>query len=157
MNFDLPSDALVVKYYLYKITTAAGFTVPVWTLFLLNRGISYTELFVLDAAWMGATVLGETPTGYIGDRIGRRNSLLVSIVVITGSLVAFAFAQSFPAFVVIYVVWAIGETFRSGSDSAWLYDSLTERMDEDEFAAIQGRGRSLSLVTLGVTSVVWVG
>ncbi|MFB6194266.1 MAG: MFS transporter, partial [Halobaculum sp.] len=145
---------VVLKYYLYQATTAAGFVVPIWAVYLLDNGLGYTQLFVLDAAWMAATVVAETPTGWIGDRIGRRRSIVVSLLVIAGSLVAFTVAETFPAFLLLYVTWAVGQTFRSGSDVAWLYDALSERVGEEEFARVRGRGTSVLLVTSGVTSVV---
>jgi MFS family permease len=46
---------------------------------------------------------------------------------------------------VLYVLWSIGDNFRSGSEDAWLYDTLTDDRSEDEFAHVRGRGESVSL------------
>lgn len=43
----------------------------------------------------GTTVLGEIPTGYIGNRVGRRNSLVFGTALIAATLVGISFAGSF--------------------------------------------------------------
>jgi hypothetical protein len=39
----------------------------------------------------------------------------------------------------------MGYNFRSGSEDAWLYDTLTDDLSEGEFARVRGRGESVSL------------
>lgn len=136
---------VLLKYYVYMGTTSIGFSLPVWVIFLLSRGITYTEIAALNALFSAIIILGETPTGYVADRIGRRFSLIVSAALISGSVAAFAFADSFLTFAAVYTTWAIGQTFRSGSSDAWLYDVLRERLAESEFARVRGRGNALSL------------
>lgn len=145
---------IVLKYYLYQMTLSTGFSLPIWVIFLQSRGLSLGEIALLDGVYSAIILFGETPTGYIGDRIGRRNSLLVSIALLTVSMLAFGVASSFAGFVVVYAVWAIGATFRSGTASAWLYDALKERTDEDEYARISGRAKSFGLVVTAVTSLL---
>ena len=38
-------------------------------------------------------------------------------------MIAYAFAESAVTFVLLWVIWAAGQTFRSGTLSAWIYDS----------------------------------
>lgn len=147
-------ESHVLKYYLYRATMAIGFTAPIWYLYILSQGISYGQLAVIDSVWWGGLVLFEIPTGYLGDRIGRRKSLIVSSVLTTVSLAAMVFAQSFAHFVMIFGFWAVAMTFRSGTGDAWLYDVLKDRMSEDEFARVRGRGNSIALVVSGASAPV---
>lgn len=144
---------VLVKYYVYMATTSIGFSLPVWVVLLLTRGVSYTQIAVLNAIFSAVIILGETPTGYVADRIGRRKSLIASAVLISVGVTGFAFAHSFLTFAAVYVVWALGQTFRSGSSDAWLYDVLKQRFAEDEFASIRGRANALTFVVTGVTSI----
>ncbi|WP_208023482.1 MFS transporter [Halorussus pelagicus] len=146
-------DSAVVRYYLYKATKAVEFYRPVMYLYFLSQGLSFTQIALLEATYNVTTVLGEVPTGYIGDRIGRRNSLLVGTGLIAATLVAIGFAGSFPALVALYVCWSMGYNFRSGSEDAWLYDTLTDDRSADEFSRVRGRGESVSLLT-GVGAAV---
>lgn len=140
----LPSEP-VLKYYAYKATKAVEFYRPVMYLFFLAQGLSFTQIVVLEAIYNLTTVLGEIPTGYVGDRVGRRNSLLFGTALIAVTLVGIGLAQSFLAFAILYVFWSSGYNFRSGSEDAWLYDTLTDDLSEDEFARVRGRGEAASL------------
>lgn len=143
----------VLKYYTYKATKAVEFYRPVMYLFFLAQGLSFTQIAILEAIYNLTTVLGEVPTGYIGDRVGRRNSLLIGTVVITLSLVGIGLASSFLTLAILYVFWSSGYNFRSGSEDAWLYDALTDELAESEFAHVRGRGESVSLA-VGVIGAI---
>jgi MFS family permease len=137
--------ASLLKYYVYKATKAVEFYRPVMYLFFLAQGLSFTQIAVLEAIYNLTTVLGEIPTGYLGDRMGRRNSLLFGTALVAATLVGIGLASSFLAFAALYVCWSMGYNFRSGSEDAWLYDTLTDDRSEDEFASVRGRGESVSL------------
>ena len=140
----LPSSS-VLKYYLYKSTKAVEFYRPIMYLFFLAQGLTFTQIAILEAIYNLTTLLGEIPTGYIGDRVGRRNSLLIGTALISLTLLGIGLSSSFGALVVLYVCWSTGYNFRSGSEDAWLYDTLTDDLSEDEFAHVRGRGESVSL------------
>ncbi|WP_435362966.1 MFS transporter [Haloarchaeobius sp. DYHT-AS-18] len=148
----LPASS-VVRYYLYKATKAVEFYRPVMYLYFLSQGLTFTQIAALEAVYNLTTVLGEVPTGYVGDRVGRRNSLLLGTSVIAATLVGLGFAETFPAFLGLYALWSLGYTFRSGSEDAWLYDTLTVELSEDAFARVRGRGESMALL-VGVVGAV---
>ncbi len=135
----------IIKYYLYKATKAVEFYRPIMYLFFLAQGLNFTQIAILEALYNLTTLLGEIPTGYIGDRVGRRNSLLIGTVLIAVTLLGIGLSESFLALVVLYVCWSAGYNFRSGSEDAWLYDTLTDDLSEDEFAHVRGRGESAAL------------
>jgi MFS family permease len=145
--------ASVLKYYLYKATKAVEFYRPVMYLFLLAQGLSFTEIAVLEAIYNLTTVLGEIPTGYVGDRLGRRNSLLVGTALIAVTLVGIGLADTFLALAVLYALWSMGYNFRSGSEDAWLYDTLGDDAEAGTFAHVRGRGESVSLGVGAVAAI----
>ncbi|ELZ80430.1 MFS transporter (plasmid) [Haloferax larsenii] len=160
MRFDrrLP-PAVLLKYYLYQATTTFGFVTPVFTLFLLWRDLTYTQIGTLGSVSAVLVVVGEVPTGYVGDRFGRRASLLVGSAFLALSLLGFLVAQSFSAFVALYVLWALGLAFQSGSDDAWLYEVLDARLDANQFTHVRGRGASVNqwagVATMLVSGVLY--
>ena len=141
---DLP-PASVLKYYLYKSTKAVEFYRPIMYLFFLAQGLNFTQIAILEAIYNLTTLLGEIPTGYIGDRVGRRNSLLTGTALISLTLLGIGLSSSFWALATLYVCWSMGYNFRSGSEDAWLYDTLTDDLSEDQFAHVRGRGESVAL------------
>ncbi|WP_321111913.1 MFS transporter [Halorussus salinisoli] len=144
----------VRKYYLYQVTVSFGFFSPIFTLFLLDRGLDYTAIASLSMLYSVLTVVGEIPTGYVGDRLGRRTSLLLSSGFMTVSILGFAVVQTYLGLVVLYVLWTLSLVFRSGSGDAWLYDTLEADLDADRFAHVRGRGQSVQQTVTVVTMLV---
>ncbi|SIR55634.1 Predicted arabinose efflux permease, MFS family [Haladaptatus litoreus] len=140
-------------YYAYKATKAIEFYRPIMYLYFLSLGVDFTAIALLEGIYNVTTVLGEIPTGYVGDRIGRRNSLLVGTTIITVTLVGIGFTETFFELAVLYACWSMGYNFRSGSDDAWLYDTLADELSEDQFVHIRGRGQSVALLVGVVGSV----
>jgi hypothetical protein len=103
---------------------------PIFTLFLHHRGLNFTQIASLSIVYSLVTIGGEIPTGYIGDRIGRRTSLLLGSVFMTLSIGGFALTSSYLGFVVLYIFWSLSLVFRSGSGDAWLYETLQQEIGE---------------------------
>ncbi|WP_375140849.1 MFS transporter [Salinarchaeum laminariae] len=122
-------------------------------LFFLAQGLTFTQIAILEAIYNLTTLFGEIPTGYVGDRVGRRNSLLIGTAIISVTLLGIGLAESFLTLAILYVCWSAGYNFRSGSEDAWLYDTLTDDLSEDEFAHVRGRGESASLA-VGVGAAI---
>ncbi|WP_435346119.1 MFS transporter [Haloarchaeobius sp. HRN-SO-5] len=143
----------VRSYYLYKLTATAGLTIPIWVLFLRAQDLSYTEIMLLDAIWWVGLTAGEIPTGYVGDRMGWRNSLVVGNALRALAVVGMGLSTTFGALAGIYLLWALGSTLQSGSTDAWLYETLDRDDADDAFAHVRGRGQSLTLVSGAVAAV----
>lgn len=143
---------IIWRYYAYRVSLSNGFFIPVGILYLVEQGPGLGAVGVTQGAFLLAAVAGEIPTGYLGDRLGRRRGLILGNGTVTLVMLAYPFADSLGAFVALFVLWAFGSTFRSGTAEAWLYDLLKERFDESEFARIDGRGKSLTLGTSAATS-----
>jgi MFS family permease len=145
---------LIWKFYLYRATLSEGFIYPIITLFLLSRGLTEGGVGLVNGLFFAGVVGAEIPTGYVGDKIGRRNSLIVSTLLMSTSMFAFTVSGSLVTFAAVFVFWGIALTFRSGTGSAYLYDMLDERLDTDEYTKITGRGGAAFLVTSAVTSIL---
>lgn len=145
--------AFVAKYYLFRATAATAFTMPIWYLYLEATTGSYALAAAANAVWWTGLIVFELPTGYVGDRIGRRRGLLVGTALTVLATLAMAFVDSFLAVVVVFTVWAFGSTFRSGTTDAWLYELLSERLDESDFARVRGRGGTVAAASSGLTAV----
>lgn len=144
----------IPRFYVYRFFTAEGFVFPVVMLLLLDRGLTLGGMGIATGAFFAGTLIGEIPTGYIGDRIGRRNGLLASSILIALTHVAFSFATTLVAFVAIYLFWGVAATFRSGTTDAWLYDTLTERDETGVFTKARGRSSAMYYASAGLTAIV---
>ena len=124
------SRRTIAGYYtlagLYTLSAAAIWGVN--TLFLLDAGLSFFEVFVANGAFSLGTVLFEIPTGVVADTLGRRISFLLSVSVLGVSTLAYVGLAEIDAGVIAFaaasVAMALGFTFYSGAMEAWLVDAL---------------------------------
>jgi len=147
------SESVVLKYYLYNAVGNPGFIQPIYILYLLFNGLSYAQIGAIGAVQSVIVVAGEIPSGYVGDRIGRRNSLLIAQVVYALSAVGMVLAEGFLGFVVSFALLSFGMTFVSGSADAWLYDILQERLHEDQYTHVRGRGSAVGQWVMAATMI----
>ncbi|NHX35230.1 MULTISPECIES: MFS transporter [Halolamina] len=149
----LPSRA-ILRFYAFRVSQSAGFSLPIYVLFFQSRGLSLAEIGAVEALFTVLVLVAETPTGYLGDRFGRRASLLAGTVLSAVGIVGFVFARSFASFAAVIAVRAVAEAFRSGATDAWLYETLAGDAEGDRFAHVSGRASAFGLATLAGASLV---
>jgi len=109
-------------------TLSAALIWGVNTLFLLDAGLSFFEVFIANAAFSAGMVLFEVPTGVVADTLGRRVSFLLSVSVLAVTTLLYVGLAELDAGVVPYAIVSVGMglgyTFYSGAMEAWLVDAL---------------------------------
>jgi MFS family permease len=148
------APALVARYYAYRLFRAMAFTVPVYVLFFQRRGLSLAQFGVLEAVYTVVLVVAEFPTGYVADRIGRRNSLLAAATIGACGALVYMLAHAFAVFLAGAVLRAVAGTFASGAGDAWLYDVLDADAQSDRFADVAGRASALGKVGHATAAVL---
>jgi MFS family permease len=109
---------------------------------------------VLQSISSIAVVVFDVPTGAMADRIGRKKSILVGSALMAISLCIYVIGTSFIMFILAEVTFSLGASFKSGADSALIYDSLKMLGRENEFQAIEGRARAYSLYAQGLGAIL---
>lgn len=143
----------VWRFYAYRLSVSNGFWLPVAVVYLQQvRGFGLGEIGFVTAVFSVANVVAEIPTGYAGDRLGRRASLLVGNVVLAAFMAAYTVVETTAAYAVLYTVWAFGWAFRSGTADSWLYELLAAHGETEEFARIRGRAATLERAFEAVTA-----
>jgi MFS family permease len=113
--------ALSVPFYLYRLK------------------FDYSRMFILEAIFSVAMMLLEVPTGVVADRWGRKVSLLLGSLFLALAFFAFGIFRAFWVLAVAEVVCAVGMTFVSGADKAFLYEFLAAESREGEASRIFGK------------------
>lgn len=145
-----PAKQLIRRYYAYSglYTLAASVIWGVNTLFLLDAGLSISEVFIANSAWSAGTMIFEIPTGVVADTIGRRASFLLSLGVLAVTTIAYVALASLGlgllAFALVSLLIGLGFTFYSGAMEAWLVDGLVEAGFRGELDSIFSRGQIVS-------------
>ena len=139
-----------IRYYpLHRLLLGLIIIGPVLTPHLRSKGLDYTQIMVLQSISAVSLVLFEMPTGIIADRVSRRLSLFLSGATLALGLTVYILGQSFTVLAVAEVLFAIGMTFRSGANSAFLYESLARLGREQEYTRIEGRATSWIFIGAG--------
>ncbi|WP_435065243.1 MFS transporter [Halobaculum sp. EA56] len=145
--------SLVRRYYLYRASLSSGFYIPVSVVYMESKGLGLPEIGFVQGTFLFSMVVWELPTGYLGDRLGRRAALALGSVVSVAVMAGFALADSTADFAVVYALWAVGWTFKTGTADAWLYELLATHGDEDEFSRISGRADSTLRLVSGAAAL----
>ena len=128
--------------------------VPIWVVFLQRKGLSLTQIGILESiAWILTAAL-EVPTGLIADRWGRKASIAIGTLLYSVAMFLILTPALSPSFIVGYVLWNSSMAFVSGADSALLYDSLKADGREAEAAKFAGRSTAIQLGSQGLAAVV---
>ncbi|WP_435335039.1 MFS transporter [Haloarchaeobius sp. TZWWS8] len=149
------SDArtTVLKYYAFRAVTTPGFMWPVSVIYLVSNDVSYATLALGSSAMALLTVVGEVPTGYVGDRLGRRNVILAAQSLFALYPLTLLYARGPVTVVAVYCVLGLAETLQSGAGSAFIYDALDADDASDRFTHVAGRGSAIRLWVLAATMV----
>ncbi len=118
---------------------------PIIMLYLLDKGLNYTEIMVMEAFFSVAVVVLEVPSGAVGDLLGRRSSLFLAGIFMALGAVAYITGTRIWQFMLGEALFACGMSLKSGSDTAIVYDSLKTLGKEKTFADIQGKGEAYAL------------
>ncbi len=111
--------------------------------FFESHGLSASQIFLTEAVFAAVMVVMELPTGYISDVIGRRICYIIGSTLIPVAVSVYFFSSGFWGFALAEGILAVGLSFRSGTDTSILYDSLLELGREGEHKAIEGTAHFL--------------
>ncbi len=128
--------------------------VPIWVVFLQRKGLSLTEVGLLEGVAWTITAFLEVPTGAIADRWGRKASIAVGASLYGLAMFLILADALSPAFLLGYALWNSSTAFVSGADSALLYDSLKADGRAKEAAKQSGRYAAINQASQGVASLV---
>lgn len=126
--------------FAYAFLMDCSMTAPIWVLYLRDeRGFSMTEITFLEVPLFLLIVFAEVPTGALADRYGRRVSLVLASAMLAVSMYVYGTAEDYALILVSNLAWGLAFTFRSGADTALLYDSLKALGRDREFQRTNGR------------------
>jgi len=126
-----PAAARIQRTYLvltFLATFAASIIRGIDALFLIDAGLSASEVFAVYAFMTVGTVLFEIPTGAVADIKGRRRSYLIGAFALAAGTFFYWYLWNIGAgfiwFAAATFAFGIAFTFFSGATEAWLVDAL---------------------------------
>ena len=142
---------------LHGITLFQGilFAVPIMVLFWQSHGLTMYEVMLLQSLFALAIVIFEVPTGYFADRMTRKMSLILGWFLLALGYGIYGLSETFSSFLIAELTLALGLSFLSGAQSAFLYETLLALSREDEHTKILGHNEFLRYISLATSQIVW--
>lgn len=132
------------KFCFYGFLKNLRFFDAFFILFLLGKNLSFTQIGILYAVRQISTNVFEIPSGIIADTYGRKNTLAGSLLAYIFSFVVFYIAGDFWLFMFAFILYGMGEAFRSGTHKGMIIDYLKLNRWEDQKINYYGHTRSWS-------------
>lgn len=153
----------ITLYNLSEFLSHLMFFIPIWVAFE-RQYLTFTEMSLIAAFRFAITSFLELPTGALADLFGRKTSIALGFLSEAIGLFVVGFSTSGSGILIGAIFRGTGDAFRSGSDTALLYDSLKELGDMKLFPKIKAKiglynqiGIIISSVLAGYLYAIWVG
>ena len=149
---------VLAPYWLLLLTRRSLFGLPVLFLYLSDKGIDDLSIAWCLATLAACQIVFEVPSGIASDRLGRRNTLVIAGVLRTVGWMLFSIVPNLSGCLVGFACLGAAFAFDSGTDAAWLYDTLKERSAAEQYQKLESRAHLLGLVALAGATLVggWV-
>jgi MFS family permease len=127
----------VNKFYLASFLKNQTYFVPILVIFFQDLGLSFTQIFWIFTIGSAFSFLIEIPTGVIADMYGNRISIIWSKLLIFVSFILFALSGSFIALLLANLVYELGKSFRSGTETAFIYNYLDQDKSAPRYTVVK--------------------
>jgi MFS family permease len=132
-------QANIWKFYIQTFLLNFQLWYPIWVIYLQEeRGLTLGQVTLVEVPHLLTIVLLQIPAAAIADRWGRRTTLALGALLSATGVTLFGLADTYLLILFSYVIWGAAFALMSGSDSAFLYDSLKALGREDEYQRIYG-------------------
>jgi len=142
------------KFSSYGFLKNLRFFDAFFILFLVEKGLPYTEIGILYAVREIVINVLEVPSGFVADVYGRKNALLGSFLSYIISFAIFYVSGSFAFFLAAFIFFGIGDAFRSGTHKAMIMDYLRMNKWEQYKIDYYGHTRSWSQMGSALSSLI---
>jgi MFS family permease len=113
-------------------------------LILLGKGLSYLEIGTLYAAREISINIMEIPSGLLADTVGRRLTMVFSLLSYIVSFLIFYAVSSYFLLFFAMIAFAFGDAFRTGTHKAMIFDYLHSKGWDSQRTYYYGHTRAWS-------------
>ncbi len=147
------------KIYAFKFFINLHFISAVLVPFFIDwAGITFTQIMILQSWFMLWIFILEIPTGTLADYFGRKNSLVLACIINIIAAVVYASIPNFYVFLFGEFLWAFSLALVSGSDEAFVYDTLKKaketKRSKEVFAKLESFGLAGILTGAPLGSII---
>ncbi len=149
-----PIQSNIWKLYAIQALTQALFIMPIIVLFWQSHGLNLRDIMLLQSGFALTILILEIPTGYLADRWGRKNTLVLGCCFGCAAYLAYATGETFWRFLLAEILIGIGSSLLSGTVEAMTYDTLLELGREREYRRVAGNQAFFEFNTEAVSGIL---
>jgi len=127
----------------------SGILIP---LFLTWGKLTFVEVMFLQGYFTIMILVFEIPCGAIADYLNRKLCLFLGGLSTAFAVLVYSSMPNIFIFVLGETLWAFGEALISGTNSAFMYDTLRKMGKEEEMSKIMAKNQSYFLVGIGLSA-----
>ena len=133
-----------ITYYSMKIDLIGLILLSIFDKWI-KAGMSFGQILLLQGIFGLFILLSEFPSGVLADLKSRKQVLMLGQLAIVSGITIYMISSSFIGFLVAELFFAIGLSFKSGTDNAFAYDSYLEINQPEQSDNLIARGQQLTL------------
>lgn len=138
--------------YLIIFLQSLVFYGAISTIYRQEKGLSMSQIFIIESIYFIVVIALEVPWGYIADKIGYKKTLIISNFIYFLSKIVFYKACSLTGFLIERIFLAIALSGLSGCDSAYLYNSISDKSLSDKVFSKYNFYSILGFLVASITS-----
>jgi MFS family permease len=123
-------------------------------IFYQYKGLTFSQIGILYSIRFIFRAALEIPSGFIADVMGRRGIMLFAYAMYMTSFVGYHFANTFAWLIIPSVLFGIGDSFRTGTHKAMIFEYLKRNNWQDQKVPYYGHTRSWSQFGSAVSSLI---
>jgi len=142
------------KFYLASFLKNQTYFVPIMILFFQDIGLNYANIFWIFTIASIFSFIIEIPTGVFADKYGNRKSIILSKFLIFVSFIIFGFANSFIVLLVANLIYELGKSFRSGTETAFIFNYLSQDKNHPSYTKIKINQKFYARISESVSALI---
>jgi MFS family permease len=143
----------ILIFFLIQVLIALNFFGPIEIVFLKQRQLQMSNIFSLFSIFSVFIIILEIPSGFCSDKLGRKKTILLSVLFGVLGNIILLFSKNYYSYIIAYICFAINISFMSGSDIAFLYDTLMDFGKEDEFDIYLSKLMSITFYVQAISAL----
>ncbi len=144
----------IKKFYIASFLKNQIYFVPILIIFFQDLGLNYTQIFWVMTGGAIFSFLIEIPTGILADLYGKRKTIILSKATIVLAFMAFGFAGGFWTLLIANLLYELGKSFRSGTETAFIYDYLEQDKQAPSYTKVKAKQKFYARLSESIATVV---
>ncbi len=150
-------DLQFYRFCAYGFLKNLRFFDAFFLVYLRQVGLSFTEIGSVYAFREIAINVSEIPSGIMSDTVGRKKTLLFSLLLYIGSFILLYSGNSYLHFLIGFAIFGVADAFRSGTHKGMIMEYLKRNHWSNFKISYYGSTRSCSQVGSALSALIGGG